>query len=212
MGGDVRRRSERELPLDLEPLRPERSRRHARPRGRPQGLRGDDPGRAVPHGVHSDDQRLVRQRDRCHQRAQPPHPQRRHQGGGGHSANLVPPARRARARLWLGRVGRSRSPVRLLPLHLRLIHLLHLLRPPPQAEDERLAGLVRARRLLHQPPLVVRPGGLRDARQAGVLDSSHPLLDRGAGDCNRQRLQVHRGRQGARPQLSPRGIRHRRRR
>jgi hypothetical protein len=52
-------------------------------------------------------------------------------------------------------------PVRHRPV--RVVHLLHLQRPPPQAEGQRLAGHLRPRRLLHRAPMVGGTGSLRRA-------------------------------------------------
>mmetsp|Transcript_43380 Transcript_43380/g.108725 ORF Transcript_43380/g.108725 Transcript_43380/m.108725 type:complete len:221 (-) Transcript_43380:304-966(-) len=170
----------------------------------PQGHRVYVPRGAPPHRVHADDQRLVRPRHRRHQRARQAHPLRGHLGERGHCADLGAPAGGPRARLRPRRVGRQRDPRGVPPVGVWVLHLVHLLGPPPQAQAVGVDRQLRAGGVLHLAPVVVRAVLLQPRElQPHGRRADHPLLAGGSRHRHRQRLQVDRGRQGYGPHVPP---------
>lgn len=60
-------------------------------------------------------------------------------------------------------VGGPRFPDKHRPRHLRLLHLIHLLRAAAEAEEGGVDGQLRARVVVHRAAVVGRPGALRHA-------------------------------------------------
>eukprot|EP00166_Cyanidium_caldarium_P003777 ctg_3676.g804 len=85
---------------------------------------------------------------------------------------------------------------------------VHLLGAAAEAEAERLAGQLRARRVVYLAAVVGGAGAVRRPR-GGLEDSGTDvvLLARRPRHCHYQRLQVHRGRSAARPGQPAGGVR-----